>query len=52
MGGIQYKGEAPRSHVEIKTITNELQEQLKSHNNRLTGNEKKWEILPSYLGET
>ena len=37
IGGSQDKGEAPRIHAEIETITNDPQERLKAHDNRFTG---------------
>ena len=37
MEGSQDKGEPPRSHAEIQTILNNLQECLNSHDNRITG---------------
>ena len=37
MGGIKDKEETPRSHAEMETILNKLQELLNTHEKRLTG---------------
>ena len=37
MEGSQYKGKSPRSHAEIETILNNLQESLNAHDNHITG---------------
>ena len=37
MEGRQDKGESPRSHAEIETILNNLQERLNAHDNRIAG---------------